>query len=74
LSQNQGVGDLYQIFLTAERDDIDYNLAFIPSTFDAVPKEEFDTEFMNKLFDLGFAMAKAGYPWEKFPPGYNPDD
>lgn len=74
LIQNQGIGDLYQIFLTAERDNIDYNLAFIPSTFDAVHKEEFDTEFMNKLFDLGFAMAKAGYPWEKFPPGYNPDD
>lgn len=74
LIQNQGVGDLYQIFLTAERDNIDYNLAFIPSTFDAVHKEAFDTEFMNKLFDLGFAMAKAGYPWEKFPPGYNPDD
>jgi len=74
LIQNQGIGDLYQIFLTAERDNIDYNLAFIPSTFDAVHKEEFDAEFMNKLFDVGFAMAKAGYPWEKFPPGYNPDD
>lgn len=74
LIQNQGVGDLYQIYLTAERDNIDYNLAFVPSSFDAVHKEEFDTEYMNKLFDLGFAMAKAGYPWEKFPPGYNPDD
>lgn len=30
--------------------------------------------YMNKLFDVGFAMAKSGYPWEKFPPGYNPDD
>lgn len=74
LIQNQGVGDLYQIYLTAERDHIGYNLAFVPSSFDAVHKEEFDTEYMNKLFDLGFAMAKAGYPWEKFPPGYNPDD
>jgi predicted patatin/cPLA2 family phospholipase len=74
LIQNQGVGDLYQIFLTAQRDNIDYNLAFIPSTFDAVHKEQFDTEYMNELFGLGVAMAKPGYPWEKFPPGYNPDD
>lgn len=72
--QSQGIGDLYQIYLTAKRDNIDYNLSFIPSSFDAAHKEEFDTEFMKKLFDLGFAMATAGYSWEKYPPGYNPGD
>jgi hypothetical protein len=23
---------------------------------------------MGKLFDLGYRMGKAGYPWEKKPP------
>ncbi len=74
LIQTQGVGDLYRIYLAAERDEIDYNLAHIPASFDAEREEEFDTVYMNKLFDVGYAMALDGYPWEKYPPGYNPDD
>ena len=74
LIQTQGIGDLYQIYLSAARDKIDYNLAYIPPTFEAEHKEEFDTAYMRKLFDVGFQMAVQGYPWEKYPPGYNPDD
>jgi hypothetical protein len=33
-------------------------------------KELFDPEYMGKLFDLGFEMAKSGYPWHKAPPGF----
>ena len=73
LIQTQGIGDLYQIYLSAERDNIDYNLAFIPPSFDAEHKEAFDTAYMRELFDVGFGMAAQGYPWEKYPPGYNPD-
>lgn len=74
LIQTQGIGDLYQIYLSAERDNIDYNLAYIPSSFDAEHKEAFDTAYMRALFDVGFDMAAQGYPWEKYPPGFNPDD
>ncbi len=74
LIQTQGVGDLYRIYLSSIRDEIDYNLAFIPSSFDAEREEQFDTAYMNQLFDVGYQMALAGYPWEKYPPGYNPDD
>ena len=74
LIQSQGLGDLYRIYLAAERDDIDYNLAHIPESFEAEREEEFDTVYMNKLFDVGYAMALEGYPWEKYPPDYNPDD
>ena len=73
LTQSQGVGDLYRIYVTTERDGIDYNLAYIPSTFDVVhPKEQFDTAYMNELYATGERMAVAGYSWEKFPPGYQP--
>ena len=30
----------------------------------------FDPEYMRKLFDLGYQMAKAGYPWNKAPPSF----
>ena len=33
--------------------------------------EEFDTEFMQKLFAHAYQMAREGYPWEKFPPGFS---
>lgn len=70
LTQTQGIGDLYRIFLTAQRDKIDYNLAFIPPTFNVPHREEFDTNYMRQLFALGKTMAQAGYVWQKYPPGF----
>lgn len=49
---------------------MEYNLAFIPSDFEEQAKEAFDPEYMSKLFDLGYEMAKNGYPWKKAPPGF----
>ncbi|MGB7292450.1 MAG: patatin-like phospholipase family protein [Thermodesulfobacteriota bacterium] len=70
LIQTQGIGDLYMIYLTAERDGVDYNLAYIPETFKALHKEDFDTEYMRQLFDVGYKLAVNGYPWAKTPPGF----
>jgi len=72
LIRNQGIGDLYRIYLGAQRDDLDYHLAYIPSDFHDKPKEQFDPEYMKKLFHLGYQLAKDGYPWEKTPPGFEP--
>ncbi|MEW6037623.1 MAG: patatin-like phospholipase family protein [Pseudomonadota bacterium] len=69
LIQTQGIGDLYKIYATAQRDGIDYNLAYIPKTFYAPHKEDFDTEYMRKLFQTGYDLAAKGYRWEKTPPG-----
>ncbi len=71
LIQTQGVGDLYRIYLTAERDGVDFNLAYIPSTFTAKLAEPFDTAYMKELFQVGYDMAVKGYPWEKAPPGFH---
>lgn len=70
LIHSQGLGDLDRMFLTARRDGMDFNLAHIPAEFQDVPKEPFDREYMQKLFDLGYKMAESGYPWAKVPPGY----
>ena len=71
LTQTQGVGDLYRIYATAQRDGLDYNLAYIPSSFNVVAKEEFDQDYMKQLYAVGRSMAQQGYPWEKVPPGFN---
>ncbi|SPQ01855.1 putative esterase of the alpha-beta hydrolase superfamily [Candidatus Sulfobium mesophilum] len=72
LIQTQGIGDLYRIYLTAQKDGIDYNLSYIPASFKVPKKEEFDTEYMRQLFDTGYGMAVKGYPWQKKPPYYQP--
>jgi len=64
---DQGIGDLYRIYTLAERDELDFNLAAIPQDFDEEKTEQFDTVYVRKLFDLGYGLAKHGYPWKKEP-------
>jgi predicted acylesterase/phospholipase RssA len=70
LIHTQGIGDLYRIYATAQRDGVDYNLAFIPSTFNAPHKAEFDNAYMRELYDVGHDMALKGFPWLKTPPAF----
>lgn len=70
LIRTQGIGDLYRIYLNAQRDGLDYNLAYVPSTFNAPHKEDFDKDYMGQLFQTGYDAAVKGYPWAKTPPGY----
>lgn len=70
LTRTQGIGDLYRIFATAQKDGIDFNLAYIPPTFSVPHREEFDTNYMQQLYGVGRQMALAGYQWQKYPPGY----
>ncbi|MBC2744829.1 MAG: patatin-like phospholipase family protein [Desulfosarcina sp.] len=70
LIRTQGIGDMYRIYVDCQRDGIDYNLAYIPKDFDLKPNEDFDPVYMGKLFEMGYQMAKNGYPWDKGPPGF----
>jgi predicted acylesterase/phospholipase RssA len=71
LMQSQGVGDLYRIFVSTQRDGVDFNLAFIPPTFDTPHVKDFDQTYMRALYQTGYDMAAKGYPWGKEPPGYS---
>jgi predicted acylesterase/phospholipase RssA len=73
LLKSQGIGDLYRLYTYAKRDDMDYNLAFIPKDFHATSASEFDTAYMNALFNVGYNMACCGYPWTKHPPDFSPN-
>jgi predicted acylesterase/phospholipase RssA len=66
--ENKAIGDLYRIYVITSRDSIDYNLAIIPKSFNVKPKQSFDPEYTKALFNVGYELAKDGYPWKKSPP------
>jgi predicted acylesterase/phospholipase RssA len=49
LIRTQGIGDLYSEYLGAKENGFDYNLVFIPGSFNVKPKEIFDPEYMSDL-------------------------
>lgn len=70
LIHTQGIGDLYRIYLTTQRDGVDFNLAYVPASFNAPHPEDFDPDFMRALYQTGYEMAVKGFPWKKQPPGF----
>lgn len=60
----QGVGDLYRIFLTAQRDGVQFNLTHIPADFSHPHPEEFDNTFMKALYARGYELAQSGQAWK----------
>ncbi len=65
-----GIGDIYRIYTVAERFGMDFNLAYIPNDFDAEHPEDFDTAYMNELFEFARSRAAEGYPWQHEPIGF----
>jgi len=66
----QGLGDLYRLYLASQRDGVDFNLVYIPDSFEAESKQLFDPAYMSQLYDTGYAMGlHADLAWEKKPPG-----
>jgi hypothetical protein len=72
LFKTQGVDETYRLYVYAQRDDLDFNLAYIPRNFPVKAKSEFDKAYMNQLFDYAYNQAKNGYPWTNYPPGFGP--
>ncbi|MGB3365787.1 MAG: patatin-like phospholipase family protein [Thermodesulfobacteriota bacterium] len=72
LTSSQGIGDLYRIYAISQRDGIDYNVAAVPDDFESQATEPFDPKDMKRLYKIGYDMAINGYPWQKYPPGYQP--
>jgi Patatin-like phospholipase len=69
LIQTQGISDLQRIYLTAQRDGVDFNLAYIGSDFHYPHRENFDPDYMKHLFDYAYQRSAKGYTWHKAPPG-----
>ena len=69
LIRTQGIGDIYRMYVGTQRDGLDFNLAYIPVEFALTVPEKSGLVYMNHLYDMAYAKAKAGYPWESTPPG-----
>jgi hypothetical protein len=69
ITDSQGVGDAYRLYIFSKESGNDFNLAFIPSDFKQNPEEMFDPIEMKRLFDRGYEDAIGGYKWHKSPPG-----
>lgn len=70
LIQTQGIGDLYRIYHNTQIDGVSFNLAFIGSDFKFPHKTDFDTAYMQALFDYGYKQGLEGKEWQKYPPGF----
>lgn len=67
-----GGSDIYKILRVAERDQADFQLVYIPDSFDVEPQEVFDPVYMRALYELGFEYGKAGDKWRDYPPDFTP--
>jgi hypothetical protein len=63
-----GYNDVTRIWQNAERDRIDFNLAFIGADFTGTYTTPFEQAYMRELFDYGFARAERGFDWARQPP------
>jgi hypothetical protein len=71
LLRTQGIGDIERIYLEARRDGLDFYLTYIPDDFNEPINEIFDSEYMNKLYQVGYERALQGGKWQNAPPGFN---
>lgn len=71
LIQAQGLSDLYQLYVIAQRDGIDYNVACIPQSFTERLDAPFDQTYMRNLFAVGRDTMLNGTAWSGVPPGFN---
>jgi len=62
-----GISDINGIFLTAQRDGLDFRLAYIGADFQAERREPFDPAYMRALFDYGYAQGLRGDSWRDRP-------
>jgi Patatin-like phospholipase len=70
MTTSSGVNDTYRMYLLARRDGVDFNLAAIGDDFTIPYKGPFAPDYMQPLFDYGYQKGRAGYRWQKAPPGY----
>jgi hypothetical protein len=66
LIHNQGIGDIHRIYHFAKKNDLDFKLLFIPRDFQEHHNRDFDTLYMQKLFQRGFDEALKG-SWAEDP-------
>ena len=73
LVKSSSINDLFRLFAFAKRDKLEFNYTAIPDTYEFKGKGLFDSDEMNRLFQLGYKMGKSDQSWIKAPPGFSTD-
>jgi predicted acylesterase/phospholipase RssA len=68
LVQMQGINDVHRLYQIALHDGVDFNLAYIGPDFEQPHPEEFDTVYMNALYEYGYGLGSTGQAWHNAPP------
>lgn len=63
LLKYQGLSNLMLLVATGERDGLKTHVAYVPENFDIPQKGPFDTDYMNKLYQLGYQAGLSGKAW-----------
>jgi len=69
LIRTQGIGDLFRLYVIAEKNNFDYFLAHVPNDFHVETDELFDPDYMRPLFQIGYQQGLRGGCWRSTPPG-----
>jgi predicted acylesterase/phospholipase RssA len=65
---SQGYNDVLRIYAAAERDGVDYNLAYIGRDFTVEYDKPFEQSYMRPLYEYGLQRALRGDAWVNRPP------
>jgi predicted patatin/cPLA2 family phospholipase len=69
-AHSHGDGDILLAYLTARQDGFGFRLAFVAENFiNKKPKSQFDSVYMQALFNYAETRAAKGYHWLDRPPG-----
>ena len=63
-----GFNDAVRLYFFAQRDGVDFNLAYIGSDFTTKLESPFEPSFMRALYAYGYERGRAGFEWAKTPP------
>ena len=69
LIRTQSIGDIYRLYVTSQRDGLDFHFTFIPESF-AEDDQRSGIGYMKQLYQFAYESAKSGYPWQLAPPGF----
>ncbi len=63
-----GFNDAVRLYFFAQRDGVDFNLAYISPDFTTRLESPFEPGYMRALYDYGYDQARRGFEWAKTPP------
>ena len=63
----QALSDLERVYRTAKEQNLAFYWVGLPASYEPSGREEFDTEEMNDLFQLGYSLGVNKNPWQATP-------